>query len=246
MAKTLRKIIAIDEEKCDGCGQCVPSCVEGALRIVDGKARLVRDSYCDGLGACLGECPQGALQVIEAEVEPFDEAAALAHMHGQSQSAPIPLAVHAGHRQTDGPGAPRACPSVQLHQWTPTGQQAPARDQASALRQWPVQLHLIPPQAPFLRGAPLTLIADCVPFADANAHARYIQDSAIAVGCPKLDDARAYVIKLAQILQQADIRSLKVVRMEVPCCGGLEQIARQAMELAGVTVPYESEVIHIR
>jgi ferredoxin len=234
MTKVLRKIISIDEERCDGCGQCVPSCAEGALRVVDGKVRLVKESYCDGLGACLGECPQGALTVTDAWVDAFDEAEALAQ---------APLAVHAGHRQEAGPAA---CPSIRLHEWSQPAEARPDLSVASELRQWPVQLHLIPPQAPFLRGANLTLIADCVPFAEPNTHARYMRDSAIAVGCPKLDDGRAYVMKLAQMLAGSDIRSLKVVRMEVPCCGGLEMIARQALALSGVDIPLETEVVPIK
>jgi Pyruvate/2-oxoacid:ferredoxin oxidoreductase delta subunit len=240
--KTLRKIISIDEERCDGCGLCVPSCAEGALQVVDGVLRLVKESYCDGLGACLGECPQGALAVIETWVEPFDEAAAMAHAHPAS----TPLAASASRGQG---GAPAACPSLQfaeaLAEWQPPAAEDIVAPQRSELRQWPVQLHLIPPSAPFLQDADLTIIADCVPFADPNTHARYIKDSAIAVGCPKLDDGRAYVLKLSQILAQNDIRSLKVVRMEVPCCGGLEMIARQAMALSRVDLPLETEIVGI-
>jgi Pyruvate/2-oxoacid:ferredoxin oxidoreductase delta subunit len=241
MTKVLRKIISIDEEKCDGCGLCVPSCAEGALQVVDGKLRLVKESYCDGLGACLGECPQGALAVIETWVEPFDEAAAMAYAH----PAAIPLEAHASRGQGV---APAACPSLQPApaQWQPPAAEDIVAPQRSELRQWPVQLHLIPPSAPFLQDADLTIIADCVPFADPNTHARYIKDSAIAVGCPKLDDGRAYVLKLSQILAQNDIRSLKVVRMEVPCCGGLEMIARQAMEVSSVHVPLETVVVAIK
>jgi Pyruvate/2-oxoacid:ferredoxin oxidoreductase delta subunit len=239
MTKILRKIISIDDEKCDGCGQCAPSCAEGALQVVDGKLRLVKESYCDGLGACLGECPQGALAVIEAWVDPFDEAAALAH----AGPATIPLTAHAGRSQGV---APAACPSLEFAQWQPPAAEDVVAPQRSELRQWPVQLHLIPPTAPFLQDADLTIIADCVPFADPNTHARYIKDSAIAVGCPKLDDGRAYVLKLAQILAQSDIRSLRVVRMEVPCCGGLEMIARQAMAASSVHLPLETVVVAIQ
>jgi len=238
MTKLLREIISIDEEKCDGCGLCVPSCAEGALQVVDGKIRLVKESYCDGLGACLGECPKGALAVIEAWVDPFDEEAAIAQAHPHS----IPLTAHASRRLGD---APVACPSVQFRPWEQQAVAPEAAPQRSELRQWPVQLHLIPPQAPYLQGAALTIIADCVPFAEPNTHAKYIKDSAIAVGCPKLDDGRAYVMKLAQILAQNDTRSLKVVRMEVPCCGGMEMIVRQAMTASGVHVPLETIVVSI-
>jgi Pyruvate/2-oxoacid:ferredoxin oxidoreductase delta subunit len=240
MTKVLREIISVDEEKCDGCGLCVPSCAEGALQVIDGKLRLVKESFCDGLGVCLGECPQGALAVIEAWVEPFDESAAMA-AHGSP--ATVPLAAHASHHQG---AAPASCPSLAFAQWQPPAADEISAPQRSELRQWPVQLHLLPTQAPFFQNTRLAIIADCVPFADPNTHARHIKDSAIAVGCPKLDDARAYVLKLSQILAQNDIHGVKVVRMEVPCCGGLEMIARQAMALGGVDLPLETEIVGIR
>jgi Pyruvate/2-oxoacid:ferredoxin oxidoreductase delta subunit len=241
MTKTLRKIISIDEEKCDGCGLCVPSCAEGALQIVDGKLRLVKESYCDGLGACLGECPQGALSMVDTWAEPFDEAAVMASAH-----ATLPTMMLVRHAHESPRPAPAACPSIRLETWNGNGADAhkPVVEARSELRQWPVQLYLIPPDAPFLQGADLTIIADCVPFADPNTHAKYIKDSAIAVGCPKLDDGRTYIAKLAQILAQSDIRSLRVVRMTVPCCGGLETIARQAMSLSGVQVPLETVIVN--
>jgi ferredoxin len=273
MAKVKRQIITIDEEKCDGCGVCVPSCAEGALRVVDGKARLMKESFCDGLGACLGECPQGALHVIETEVEAYDEPAVLGYLQ---QTAPHMVEKHVAHLRQHGmtssynmaPAGVAACPSVRtadgLNRRDEGGQAgggrgapialfgmdaapagAPAR-QPSELRQWPVQLHLVPIQAPFFDGADLALIADCVPFAAPNTHADYIKDHAIAIGCPKLDDGRAYIAKLAQILRNNEIRSLTVVRMEVPCCGGLEYIAQQALLQSGKDVPVESVVVNIR
>lgn len=261
MAKVRRQIITIDEEKCDGCGNCVPACVEGALQVIDGKARLVKESYCDGLGACLGDCPQDALHVVELEVESYDEPAVLGYL---AQTAPHMVERHIEHLRAHGmtsvaqpvaqPTARPAaaaiplCPSVQVTAW-----EEPVKEDASAqgprvrseLRQWPVQLHLIPPGAPFLQGATLTLIADCVPFANPNMHADLMVDTAIAVGCPKLDDGRAYIQKLTEILQRSDVRSLRVAYMEVPCCRGLVFIAQQALQASGKEIPFETLLVNI-
>lgn len=263
MAKVKRQIITIDEEKCDGCGNCVPACVEGALQIVNGKARLVKQSYCDGLGACLGDCPQGALHVTTLEVEAYDEPAVLGYLQ---QAAPERVAQHVAHLAEHGiqssyrpatepqaaplpmRGAIPLCPSVQVQAWDeePIASGEPAAGRIkSELRQWPVQLTLLPIRAPFLQGADLTLIADCVPFANPNMHADFVRDSAIAVGCPKLDDAQAYVGKVTQILQNNDIRRLKVAYMEVPCCRGLVFIAQQALKASGKDIPFEIVMVPI-
>ncbi|MGC8781977.1 MAG: ATP-binding protein [Anaerolineae bacterium] len=266
MTKVKRQIITIDEEKCDGCGACVPSCAEGALQVVDGKARLVKESYCDGLGACLGECPQAALRVVEMEVEAYDELAVLGYLQ---QVAPHMVEKHVAHLREHGlasaynpaPAGVAACPSVQVRAWDEARRRdgspaaiplfaaraaAAAPRLTSELRQWPVQLHLVPIRAPFFADADLALIADCVPFAEPNTHADFIRGHAIAVGCPKLDDGRAYIAKLSQILQHNDIRSLTVVRMEVPCCGGLEYIAQQALALSGKQIPFKSLIVTIQ
>ncbi len=250
MVGTIRKMIQVDEEKCDGCGACIPACPEGALQIVEGKARVVRESYCDGLGACLGDCPNGALQVLELEAEAYDEAGVIDHLR---QTAPDLLPRHLAHLQAhaaelsrSAAAPPAACPSVQIHFWDVAAVPAPRPSrQPSELRQWPVQLHLLPVRAPFFQDAGLTLIADCVPFAYPDLHAGFIKGTAIAVGCPKLDDAGANVEKLTQILQQNDIRRLKVVYMEVPCCRGLVWIAQQALERSGKDIPFESVMIEI-
>lgn len=255
MTKIKRQIITIDEAKCDGCGNCVPACVEGALQVIDGKARLVKESYCDGLGACLGDCPQGALHVTTLEVEAYDEPAVLGYLQ---QTAPELVERHVAHLREHGiassykpaarPEAIPLCPSVQVRGWDedPAPQDAPASGRVrSELRQWPVQLHLLPVRAPFFQGADLTLIADCVPFANPNLHADFIRDSAIAVGCPKLDDAQAYIGKLTQILQNNDIRSLKVAYMEVPCCRGLVFIAQQALAASGKQIPLALSLVTI-
>jgi len=245
-----RKIVEIDQEKCDGCGLCVPACAEGAIRIVNGKARLVSEVYCDGLGACLGECPQDAIRIVEREAEPFDEEAARKHAGHPSPEQP-----RAGNPRSSVPcGCPSlvvtALPLVSGRSAPWVGQDKEGVNQAtpsrSGLVNWPVQLRLVPPEAPFLKQADLLLVADCAPFAMADFHGRFLGTRPVVVGCPKLDDAEFYVEKLAAIIAAADIRSLTVVRMEVPCCGGLEWIAQQALEKSGSGAPLESVTVSIR
>jgi ferredoxin len=258
MAMVKRQIITIDEEKCDGCGNCVPACVEGALQVIDGKARLVKQSYCDGLGACLGDCPQDALHVTTLEVEAYDEPAVLGYLQ---QTAPDAVERHVAHLREHGiessytpavkaqPAAIPLCPSMQMKAWDegPTTKDEPAQGRVkSELRQWPVQLHLVPTQAPFYQGTNLTLVADCVPFANPNMHTDLMRNTAIAVGCPKLDDGNAYIGKLTQILANNDIRGLKVAYMEVPCCRGLVFIAQQALRASGKDIPFETEIVSIQ
>jgi Pyruvate/2-oxoacid:ferredoxin oxidoreductase delta subunit len=243
-----RQIVQIDEEKCDGCGLCVPGCEEGAIRIVDGKARLVSDVYCDGLGACLGHCPRGAISLLEREAEEFDEAAVARHLASSRTSLPVLEAISA-------PGG--GCPGLQTRQLRPANgtarQSGPSeslggRDAlaSSGLANWPVQLHLVPPTAPYLQAADLLLAADCAPLAMADFHRRFLDGRPVLIGCPKLDDSRFYVQKLAQIVRTAQVRSITVVRMEVPCCMGLTQIARAAIELAGANCPLCEAVISIQ
>ncbi len=223
-----RKVVHIDEGKCDGCGQCVTGCAEGAIAIIDGKARLVSEIYCDGLGACLGHCPQGAIHIEEREAPEFDEAKTRAHLDRlQAQKAavkPLPLA-----------SAPPQCPGSMMRSLG--DRKAPVAErsespQPSQLCNWPVQLTLVPPSAPYFREADLLLVADCVPFACADFHRRFLRGKPVIIGCPKLDQADAYVKKLAQILRAAKPRSLTVVHMEVPCCSGLTRVAQYARELA--------------
>jgi NAD-dependent dihydropyrimidine dehydrogenase PreA subunit len=260
VTKAKRQIISIDEERCDGCGLCVPSCAEGALQIVNGKVRLIKESYCDGLGACLGECPQGALTIIELEADAYDELQVLTHLQragassasaGHAEELPVEPSAHAAPVAVDAipmntGGSFPACPGSQLAQWEADEEPAVAAErQRSQLRQWPVQLHLLPAQASFFEDAALVLVADCVPFAYANFHEDFLRGHAVAVGCPKLDDSRAYVDKLTQILLRSDIRSLKVAYMEVPCCRGLVQIAQQALANSGKQIPFETVMIAI-
>jgi NAD-dependent dihydropyrimidine dehydrogenase PreA subunit len=254
---SLRKIIEIDEELCDGCGECVPSCAEGALQIIDGKARLVSDVLCDGLGACLGECPTGALQVIERQAPEFDEAAVEAHLGRpapvrppavpHAASRPAPMAANAASAGHGCPGsAVRVFPLIDK-----TLAAAPpafaADGTASKLRQWPVQLHLVPPTAPYFQGRDVLLAADCVPVAVADFHQSFLDGRGLAIACPKLDQhLDVYVAKLASMIDDANIRSLTVAIMEVPCCGGLLQMAVQAQRAASRKVPIRLVKVGIR
>ena len=234
--KQTRKIISIDEEKCNGCGLCVPSCAEGAIEIIDGKAKLVADRYCDGLGACLGECPQGALKIIEAQAEAFDEEAVKDHLSAREQ------------KKTDAaPTLACGCPSAMLRTFQPAATQAakpgPQQKQSSALTHWPVQIRLVPPTAPFLKGADLLVAADCTPIAYPDFHRDLLRNRVVLIGCPKFDDVQGYVQKFREIFEKADIKSITAVEMEVPCCRGLSMVLRRAMELAGKRIPLETVTI---
>jgi NAD-dependent dihydropyrimidine dehydrogenase PreA subunit len=228
----MRNIISIDEEKCDGCGLCADACHEGAIRIIDGKAKLVRDDYCDGLGDCLGECPQDAITIEERMADPFDEQAVEQHLaeQGADESAP------AGGCPPGG-----GCPGSALRDlFEETGaEETPTESDAgpSQLRNWPVQIHLLPPNAPYFDAADLLISADCAPFAVPDFHSRYLQGRVALVGCPKLDDIERYRQKLAAIFANNDIRSIEVLRMEVPCCGGLTQVVQQALGDADAAIP---------
>jgi len=215
-----RAIVRIDQEKCDGCGLCVPSCAEGAIQIVDGKAQLLADRFCDGLGACLGECPQGALIIEEREAESFVGPAPGASAHHPAP-APEPEAF--------------VCPGSRMQQFQ-RPQVAPA-DAASALGHWPIKLSLVQPQAPFFQSASLLVAADCAPFAAGDFHARYLQGRALVCGCPKFDNLEAHAAKLTAILKQNDIQEITIANMEVPCCHGLVQIVRQALAASGKNLP---------
>jgi ferredoxin len=252
MAKAKRKIIKIDEEKCDGCGLCIPSCPEGALQIIDGKAKLVKEQFCDGLGACLGDCPTGALTVEEEEVEQYDEEGVIGHIKEQS---PELLEKHLAHLKQHAHELPQyhshpqisSCPSAKMLHWEKREEGAREKARAdSELSQWPIQLHLVPPSAPYFQNADLILGADCVPFAYPNFHADFLKGKAVAIGCPKLDDSEAYIDKLAQIVKIAAIKSIKVVHMEVPCCYGLVHIAQEAIKRSGKDIPLKTVNIGIK
>jgi Pyruvate/2-oxoacid:ferredoxin oxidoreductase delta subunit len=227
-----RKIVEIDRERCDGCGLCVPNCAEGALRIDGGKAVLVSDSYCDGLGACLGHCPRDAIRMVEREAPEFGEKAVARHPTGGEAPGPE--------------GVPFPCPGARVHD----GRPAVAGDEGgvpagSALTQWPIQLHLVPVEAPFFRNADLLMAASCVPFACGDFHRTLLPGRSLVIACPKLDRTEPYLEKLAEIIRRNDIRSLTVAVMEVPCCQGLVRLVRQALRDSGKKAPVSVEVITI-
>ncbi|MFZ5570469.1 MAG: ATP-binding protein [Thermodesulfobacteriota bacterium] len=238
--KIMRKIIEIDDERCDGCGQCVPACAEGAIQVIDGKARVIEDRFCDGLGACLGECPNGALRVIEREADEFDEEAVEEHL-AHSVTAPEPAKTMAC-----------GCPSAQIQSFEPRTpcQMANAPQQvageASALSHWPVQIRLVPPDAPFLKNADLLILADCAAVAYPTLHRDFLKGKVVLMGCPKFDDAEAYMDKFTAIFRTAKPRSITSVFMEVPCCGGLPMMVRKALAAAGGQIPHQEVVIACR
>lgn len=217
----IRKIIHIDEEACNGCGACADACHEGAIGMVDGKARLLRDDYCDGLGDCLPACPTGAITFVEREADAYDAAAVKARQ-GASE-APLPC----------------GCPGSQSRAIRREAVPArPATDGGSQLRQWPVQIKLAPVRAPYFDGAHLLIAADCAAYAYGSFHADFIQGRVTLIGCPKLDGCD-YSKKLTEILRQNEIKSLTVARMEVPCCGGIEQAAVAALRNSGRMIPWQ-------
>jgi Fe-S-cluster-containing hydrogenase component 2 len=238
--KVIRKIIEIDDELCDGCGLCIPSCAEGALEIVEGKARIIADKLCDGLGACLGECPNGALRVIERDADEFDEEAVEEHLAEQQQ-------------QQTATTIASGCPSSNIQSFAPTDAHPAEHEQMvtgdaaeSALSHWPVQINLVPPTAPFLKEADLLVLADCVPVAFPRLHQEFLKGRAVTMGCPKFDDASEYIQKFAEIFKTADIKSITALVVEVPCCSGLPMIVKKGLEMSGKTIPMEEVVISTR
>lgn len=236
--KVLRKIIMIDEKQCNGCGQCVPACAEGAIQVIDGKARLVAEKYCDGLGACLGGCPTGALRIVEREADEFDEEAVGAFLKPRQQAQ----------NQTEAT-LPCGCPSAQIQSFSPHSLCHEANEPTehasgkSALPHWPVQIRLVPPSAPFLKGAHLLVAANCTTVAYPNFHQDFLKGKVIMVGCPRFDEVQTDIQKFADIFGTADIKRITAVVMEVPCCQGLPVIIRKGMEVAGKTIPMDQRVI---
>ncbi|WP_424357557.1 4Fe-4S dicluster domain-containing protein [Methanocella sp. MCL-LM] len=271
-----RKIIEIDEDKCTGCGQCVPCCPEGAIQIIDGKARLISDLFCDGLGACIGTCPEGAICVVEREAEAYDEKKVMENIVRQGPSVIKAHLEHlAHHGQTDlykqaveylkehkinvpGTGqsgglthAPHAgCPGSMMKSIPrnrPAPGQKPAEKAESELRQWPVQLKLLNAAAPYFDDADLLISADCVPFAYAGFHTELLRDKIVIIFCPKLDtDLEGYATKLAEIFTRHTIKSITVARMEVPCCGGVRSVVDKALERSAKKIPVSEKTITIQ
>lgn len=228
----IRQIIKIDEEKCNGCGLCAKACHEGAIGMVGGKAKLLRDDYCDGLGNCLPVCPTGAISFEEREALEYNEAAVLENQRKAAEKKANPL--------------PCGCPGTKSRKISHAENsgseiQGGARIQ-SRLNQWPVQIKLVPVCAPYLNGAHLLIAADCTAYAYGNFHNDFIKDKITLIGCPKLDDAD-YSEKLCEIIKNNDIKSLTVVRMEVPCCGGIEHAAKEALKNSGKFIPWQVVVI---
>ena len=238
--KVVRKIIEIDEELCNGCGQCIVDCAEAALELVDGKAKVVADKYCDGLGACMGGCPTGALSLIERECDEFDEEAVEELLQSKKMAEQQQMA--------------GGCPSSQLQSFAggqspcqqanaPTQQSGPL---SSALSHWPVQIRLIPASAPFLKGAELLVAADCTAIAAANFHNDFLAGKVVMMGCPKFDDQQSYIDKFCDIFKTASPKSVTMLIMEVPCCGSMRGIISKAMEAAGVDMAVEEIVLSTR
>ncbi len=226
----IRNIVKIDEDKCNGCGLCITSCAEGAIELIDGKARLVSEIYCDGLGACLGHCPEDAITVEPREAKEFDEIATEQYLKAKAKpEVAVPL----------------ACPGVAAKTLAPQAGDAPSQP-ASQLAQWPVQLKLVSPEAPYFSGADLLLVADCVPFAMGNFHDTMLKEHAVAIGCPKLDTVESHIEKVQAILEGNELNSFSVVHMEVYCCSGLTAIARKAITRSGKPMAFEDITIGVK
>jgi ferredoxin len=225
-----RTIIKINEEKCTGCGLCVPSCAEGALQIINGKAKVMSDRFCDGLGACIGKCPVGALTIEEREAEEFNEEAAKAHAK----------MTHLNECE---------CPSAEVKTFSSSAHEKPILHVPrvdSMLSQWPIQLLLVPPNAAFVKNADLVIAADCVGFAYPNFHTDFLEGRKLVIACPKLDDAAFYQKKLEMMFKELQPKSVTVVNMEVPCCNGLYRIVKQALASANLNTPLKQEIITIK
>ncbi|MDD4180139.1 MAG: 4Fe-4S binding protein [Victivallaceae bacterium] len=245
-----RNIVEIDREKCNGCGDCVTACAEGAIQIIDGKAELITDSYCDGLGECLGHCPMDAIKIIEREADEFDEAAVAENVKKHKMAAASNQHHDSAHSQPASAGG--GCPGSMLRnlmkdrpQQKPSSAPRQESGAQSELRQWPVQLHLAPPNSPNWDGAELLLCADCVPVAYPDFHQNLLRGRQVVIACPKLDGTDGYLEKLTGILRDNDIRSLSVARMEVPCCGGLTRLAETALKASGKKIPFQNIIVKI-
>jgi len=273
--KAKRQIIRIDEDKCTGCGECIPNCPEGALQIIDNKARLISDLFCDGLGACIGHCPEGAISTEEREAEPYDERRVMAnivkqgantikahlrHLEDHSQDEYLQQAIdflnekhikvpleQSGHKESP---SPCGCPGSSVRSFAPKKEaepkSAPSARAESQLTQWPVQLMLVPPGAPFLKNSDLVIAADCVSYACANFHQDFLKGKSLLIACPKLDDTEIYLDKLTRMFKVSDIKSITLVHMEVPCCFGLVHLVKQALANSGKNIPLKEVNVSIQ
>ena len=238
MKKTLRNIIEIDEDLCNGCGNCVTGCAEGALQIIDDKAKVVSETFCDGLGACIGECPTGALQIVEREAPPFNEEAVKKHLTKKEKET-MPCGCPSTHIQIF--DKPSACEAANKPAQIEAG-----KEEESSLTHWPIQIKLIPASAPFLKGADLLVLADCTAVAFPTLHRDLMKEKVVMMGCPKFDDVHEYVEKFADIFKTAGIKSVTTVIMEVPCCSGMPVIVKKAMEAANKKIPLQEIVLSLR
>ena len=266
----IREIIKIDEDKCTGCEDCIPNCPEGALQIIDGKARIISDLFCDGLGACIGHCPEGAITIEKREAEEYDEAKVMANVVKQGPNVIKAHLEHMkDHNQTDfleqavsylrendldvpegfepGPAEPLpcGCPGTMAREISVTSEEEDAPRQHSQLTNWPVQIMLLHPQAPYLKDASLLIAADCTAFACASLHQDFIKGKITMIGCPKLDDAGYYIEKLSEIFKLNEIKDVTVLHMEVPCCFGLVQLVSEAVNRSGKDIPIEKQMMGV-
>jgi len=228
-----RNFIEIDEAACNGCGNCVTACAEGALKIINGKAKVVNDSFCDGLGACIGHCPTGALKIIEKDVAAFDENAVNAHLKNKYD-------------------VPCNCPGMAMQDFRENKIQQEDKknmechEVESQLRQWPIQLHLVNPEAPYFKNCNLLIAASCTAFSFGNFHSNFLKDHTLVIACPKLDKTEGYLEKLTEIINRGEILSITVVRMEVPCCMGLTMLVKEAIKNSKKKIPFLEEIISIK
>ena len=262
-----REIIKINKEKCDGCGLCIPNCPEGALQVIDNKARLISDLFCDGLGACIGHCPQGAIEIEEREAEPYEESKVMENIVKQGENT---IKAHLEHLKEHGETdllkeaedflkkndievpdleskdpLPCGCPGTHVKEFKAESDVSGNTEQASALTQWPVQMKLVPSHAPFLDNCHLLVAADCTAFAHPNFHSTLLHGKKLLIGCPKLDDVEQYTEKLTETFKANNIKSVTVAIMEVPCCSGLYYAVEKAVEGSGKNIPIIKEVISI-
>ncbi len=233
----MRNIIKIDESKCNGCGLCVHACAEGAIKIINGKAKLISETYCDGLGACLGRCPQGAITIEQRQAAEFDEAAVKKHLESQKAQQPA---------RPEG----FVCPGLATKMFKQKSQagnidDADTGQSESELTHWPIQLHLVNPNAPFLKNADLLIAADCVGFAFSDFHKRLLKGRSVIIACPKLDDTSGYVGKLSEIIRNNDLKSITVAHMEVPCCFGLKRLVETAVAMSGINIGFNDITVSL-